>query len=126
MADRLTIGLVAHDQCKDTMVEFAATHKSALEPHDLVATGTTGGAIHDATGMEIERLLSGPKGGDAQLGARLAEGNLDMLIFFIDPLSALPHDVDVKALVRLATLHDIPFACNRATAAVLMRDLGNR
>ncbi len=79
--------------------------------------------IAEATGLAVERLLSGPWGGDAQLGARIADGTLDVLVFFVDPMSALPHDVDVKALVRLATLHDVPLACNRATADALMAGL---
>lgn len=120
---QLRLGLVAHDRCKPTLVDWSAAHRAVLAKHCLVATGTTGAAIREATGLEVERLLSGPKGGDAQLGARIAEGALDALIFFIDPLSALPHDVDVKALVRLATLYDVPFACNRATADALMTGL---
>jgi methylglyoxal synthase len=120
MTKGLHIGLVAHDQCKPTMIAWAQAHQAVLAKHSLVATGTTGGAIAKATGLEIERLMSGPQGGDAQLGARIAEGGLDVLIFFIDPLSAVPHDVDVKALIRLATLHDLPFACNRASADALM------
>jgi methylglyoxal synthase len=122
MTKRLYIGLVAHDRCKPALVAWATRHRELLARHALVATGTTGGAIAEATGLTIERLMSGPKGGDAQLGARIAEGALDALIFFIDPLSALPHDVDVKALVRLATLYDLPFACNEATADALVGD----
>ncbi|SMF83568.1 methylglyoxal synthase [Tistlia consotensis] len=115
------VGLVAHDRCKAEMVDWVRTHRAALARHRLVGTGTTGGAIREATGLEVERLLSGPQGGDAQLGARIAEGRLDVLIFFIDPLSAMPHDVDVKALLRLAILHDVAFACNRATADAFLQ-----
>lgn len=116
-----TIGLVAHDQKKSDLVDWAKTHSKALAEHKLFATGTTGGRLQDETGLDVVRLKSGPLGGDAQLGAMIAEGTLDALIFFIDPMSALPHDVDVKALTRLATLYDVPFACNRATAnAVLL------
>jgi methylglyoxal synthase len=117
------IGLVAHDDKKDEMADWAARNRAALADHDLVATGTTGGRVKAATGLEIALLKSGPLGGDQQLGAMIAEGRLDALIFFIDPLSALPHDVDVKALTRLATLYDTLFACNRATADAVLAAL---
>lgn len=116
MSDRKTIGLVAHDGRKDDLIAWAKTHRETLAAHALVATGTTGGKIRDATGLDIECLKSGPLGGDAQLGARIAEGELDILIFFTDSLSAMPHDVDVKALNRLATLYNVVLASNRATA----------
>lgn len=115
-----SIGLVAHDERKDQLVEWCAIHRDKLATEKLYATGTTGGRIVAATGLEITLLKSGPLGGDQQLGALIAEGRLDALIFFIDPLTALPHDVDVKALTRLATLYDIPFACNRATAEAVL------
>lgn len=118
-----TIGLVAHDQKKPDLASWAAHHKSTLARHDLFATGTTGGVIAKTTGLDITCLKSGPLGGDAQLGAMIAEEKLDILIFFIDPLSALPHDVDVKALTRLATLYNVPFACNRSTATAILRQL---
>jgi methylglyoxal synthase len=121
MTKRLYIGLVAHDRCKPALVAWATRHRELLARHALVATGTTGGAIAEATGLTIERLMSGQKG-ERGASARIAEGALDALIFFIDPLSALPHDVDVKALVRLATLYDLPFACNEATADALVGD----
>lgn len=114
------IGLVAHDARKADLVDWARQRKATLSQHELVATGTTGGTLQDATGLHIECLKSGPLGGDSQLGARICEGTLDILIFFTDPLSALPHDVDVKALTRLATLYDIAMACNRATADYLI------
>ncbi len=115
------IGLVAHDDKKAQLAEWAERNRDRLAGHALVATGTTGGRIKAATGLPVDLLKSGPLGGDQQLGAMIAEGRLDALIFFIDPLSALPHDVDVKALTRLATLYDTLFACNRATAdAVLL------
>ena len=119
-----TIGLVAHDQKKPDLATWVAHHREALAHHKLYATGTTGGVVHNATGLDITLLKSGPWGGDAQLGAMIAEERLDVLIFFIDPLSALPHDVDVKALTRLATLYNVPFACNRATATAVLRSLG--
>jgi methylglyoxal synthase len=111
------IALIAHDQKKDDIAEFARQNQAALSRFRLVATGTTGGRIQQACpGLEVVRLKSGPLGGDQQIGALIATGEVDMLIFFIDPLSALPHDVDVKALTRLATVYDIPMALNRATA----------
>ncbi|MBU1174733.1 MAG: methylglyoxal synthase [Alphaproteobacteria bacterium] len=118
-----TIGLVAHDQKKPDLADWAAHHRQALGQHILCATGTTGGVIEKATGLEINLLKSGPLGGDAQLGAMIAEQRLDVLIFFIDPLSALPHDVDVKALTRLAILYNVPFACNRATATAVLKHI---
>jgi len=120
-----TIGLVAHDLKKADLVKWVAAHRDQLSPHMLYATGTTGAAIEKGTGLSLHLLKSGPLGGDAQLGAMIAEEKLDMLIFFIDPLTALPHDVDVKALTRLATLYDIPFACNRATANAVLNALAS-
>lgn len=114
------IGLVAHDEKKDDMVAFARAHQARLAAFELYGTGTTGARIAEGTELSVTRLKSGPLGGDQQLGAMIAEGRLDALVFFIDPLSAMPHDVDVKALIRLATLYDIPFACNRSTAEVLL------
>jgi len=117
------IGLVAHDDKKDDMAAWATRNSAALSGHSLIATGTTGGRVSAATGLDVTLLKSGPLGGDQQLGALIAEGRLDALIFFIDPLSALPHDVDVKALTRLATLYDTLFACNRATADAVLAAL---
>jgi methylglyoxal synthase len=117
------IGLVAHDDKKDDLVAWAKRHKKHLAKHTLWATGTTGGRVIDGVGLKVTRLLSGPRGGDAQLGAMIAEGKLDVLIFFQDPLTALPHDVDVKALTRLATLYNIPFAVNRVTADAVLAAL---
>jgi methylglyoxal synthase len=111
------IALIAHDLKKDEMADFARKHQAALARYRIVATGTTGGRVQDACpGLDVTRLKSGPLGGDQQIGAMIATGDVGMLIFFIDPLSALPHDVDVKALTRLATVYDIPMALNRATA----------
>lgn len=117
------IGLVAHDDKKDDMADWAVRNRASLARHQLVGTGTTGGRIEAATGLAVQLLKSGPLGGDQQLGALIAEGELDALVFFIDPLSALPHDVDVKALTRLATLYDTLFACNRATADAVLAAL---
>ena len=114
------IGLVAHDDKKDDICAWALRHKHKLSQHELWGTGTTGGRVMAETGLPVTLLKSGPLGGDQQLGAMIAEGRLDVLIFFIDPLSAQPHDVDVKALTRLATVYDIPMALNRATAELLI------
>jgi methylglyoxal synthase len=118
---RETIALIAHDEKKDDMAEFARLHQQALANYDLVATGTTGGRIMDAVpSLNVVRMKSGPLGGDQQIGAMIAEGKVSMLIFFTDPLTPMPHDVDVKALTRLATVYDIPMALNRATAEMLI------
>src|SRR5689334_14056814 len=99
------------------MADFARQHQSALAQFHIVATGTTGGRVQDACPqLNVVRLKSGPLGGDQQIGAMIATGEVDMLIFFVDPLTSMPHDVDVKALTRLATVYDIPMALNRATA----------
>ena len=115
------VGLIAHDQRKEALVDWARRHRAVLATCRLVATGNTGRLIQEALPeLAIERLKSGPLGGDQQIGARIAEGALDALIFFIDPLSALPHDVDVKALLRLAVLYDVAVAMNAATADALV------
>ena len=115
------IALIAHDLKKDEMAEFARRHQAALSKFRIVATGTTGGRVLEAApNLDVTRLKSGPLGGDQQIGAMITTGEVGMLIFFIDPLSALPHDVDVKALTRLATVYDIPMALNRATAEKLV------
>ena len=118
-----TLALVAHDAKKDTMVEWAGTHKDVLSKCKVLATGTTGGRLQKDVGLDVERLLSGPLGGDAQLGAMIAEGRLDALIFFIDPMTAVPHDVDVKSLLRLAILYDTPLAVNHASADAILLNL---
>lgn len=114
------LALVAHDAKKDALVAWAARNAEALSRLSLVATGTTGGRLIEEVGLDAHRLKSGPLGGDAQLGAMIAEGDLSGLIFFIDPLSALPHDVDVKSLLRLAILYDTPLAVNEATATAVL------
>lgn len=118
-----TIALVAHDQKKDALVAWAKAHEARLAPHALFATGTTGGRLIAETGLTITALKSGPLGGDAQLGAMIAEGRLDALVFFIDPLSAMPHDVDVKGLIRLAILYDTLMAVNEATATGILASM---
>jgi methylglyoxal synthase len=117
------IALVAHDSRKDDMVAWAGRHRDTLARASLCGTGTTGGIVAEALGLDVERMKSGPWGGDAQLGARIAEGMLDALFFFTDPLSALPHDVDVKSLIRLAVLYDVPLAMSPATADLVLAGL---
>ncbi|MDO9417874.1 methylglyoxal synthase [Pararhizobium sp.] len=115
------VALIAHDLKKDDMAAFARAHETILAKVRIVATGTTGGRVQDACpSLNVTRLKSGPLGGDQQIGALIATGDIDLLIFFIDPLTAMPHDVDVKALMRLAVVYDIPMALNRATAEQLI------
>lgn len=114
------IALVAHDNKKKDIIEWATHNKQALAHHELVATGTTGKLLEDALERPLKKLLSGPLGGDQQLGAMIAEGNIDILIFFWDPMEAQPHDPDIKALLRVAVTWNIPIACDRATADFLM------
>ncbi|WP_310015665.1 methylglyoxal synthase [Brucella pseudogrignonensis] len=117
------IAIVAHDARKEFAVAWARQHSEKLSDLKLYATGTTGERLQSEAGLNICRLLSGPMGGDAQLGGMIAEGKLDALIFFIDPLSALPHDVDVKSLLRLAILYDTPLAVNQSSANAIIETL---
>ena len=113
---RKTIGMVAHDRKKRDLIEWATHNRQLLARHDLVATGTTGTFLEEALGVGVRKLQSGPLGGDQQLGALIAEGEVDFLVFFWDPLEPQPHDPDVRALLRIAVVWNIPVACDRASA----------
>ena len=116
-----TIALIAHDNKKHDIVNWAIANRELLGEYNLCGTGTTAGLISEATGLCVKKYLSGPLGGDLQIGAKAAEGDVDMIIFFWDPLSSQPHDPDVKALLRIAVVYDITIATNRATAKYIIK-----
>lgn len=120
MARRKRIALIAHDHRKADLLDWAEFNRGTLSRHALYATGTTGGLLSDALGLEVVCFESGPLGGDQQVGAAIVAGSIDFVIFFWDPLEPQPHDVDVKALIRIAVLYNIPIACNRSTADFLL------
>jgi methylglyoxal synthase len=117
---RRRIALVAHDNKKADLIEWAKFNRGTLVRHDLVATGTTGSMLQEQVGLDVKRLHSGPLGGDMQLGAMISEGQIDLLVFFWDPLEPQPHDPDVRALLRIAVVWNTPTASNRATADYLI------
>jgi methylglyoxal synthase len=117
----MKIALIAHDKKKDEIIELAKQYKDVLANYELYATGTTGTLVMGETALPIRRMKSGPLGGDQQIGARIVDGKIDVAIFFSDPLTAQPHDPDVKALLRIAQVYDIPIANNRATADFIIK-----
>ncbi|MDR2380189.1 MAG: methylglyoxal synthase [Bifidobacteriaceae bacterium] len=120
LTNRRRIALVAHDNKKHDLLKWAEFNRGKLSQHELWATGTTGTMLQYELGLDVNRLLSGPVGGDQQIGAMIAENRIDMLLFFWDPLEPQPHDPDVKALLRLAALWNTPAACNSATADMMI------
>ena len=120
MAARKRVALIAHDNCKADLLDWARYNRGTLDRHELYATGTTGALLELELGLSVWRFLSGPLGGDQQVGAAIVEARLDFVIFFWDPLEPHPHDVDVKALLRIAVVYNVPIACNRATADFLL------
>jgi methylglyoxal synthase len=116
------LALIAHDNKKDDMVQWALDNVDTLKNYDLCGTGTTAKRVSQATGLDVKGYLSGPLGGDLQIGAKVAERDIDMIVFFWDPLMAQPHDPDVKALLRIAVVYDIPIATNPATASLIIKN----
>ncbi|MFJ3388973.1 MULTISPECIES: methylglyoxal synthase [unclassified Lysinibacillus] len=119
----MKIALIAHDRKKDNLVQFAIAYRNILNEHMLFATGTTGQRVMEATGLEVTRFRSGPLGGDQQIGAMIANNDMDMIIFFRDPLTAQPHEPDVSALIRLCDVYQVPLATNMGTAEILLKGL---
>ena len=116
MSAKKRIALIAHDSRKDDLLEWVGYNRAVLREHSLCATGTTGGLVQQRWDLPVKRFKSGPLGGDQQIGAKIAAGEIDVLVFFWDPLEPHPHEPDVRALLRVAVLYNIPIACNRATA----------
>ena len=122
----MKIALIAHDKKKNDIIELAKKYKDVLAGHELYATGTTGTLIMGETGLPIHRMKSGPLGGDQQIGAMVAEGTIDLIVFLRDPLTAQPHEPDVSALLRLSDVQSIPLATNAGSAAVMLEALKNK
>ena len=119
----MNIALIAHDKKKNDMVNFVSAYKNIFAEHTLFATGTTGKKIQEATGLQIYRFQSGPLGGDQEIGAKIAQNEMDLVLFFRDPLTAQPHEPDVSALMRLCDVYSVPLASNMGTAEVLVKGL---
>ena len=114
------IALIAHDNCKSALLEWARFNQGTLSDHELFGTGTTGTLLAAELGLDVRCFLSGPLGGDQQVGAAIVDGRIDFVVFFWDPLEPHPHDVDVKALLRIAVVYNVPIACNRSTADFIL------
>lgn len=123
--DMKTVALIAHDRKKETMLSFVMKHQNILSKHNLLATATTGRLIKENTGLSVTTYLSGPLGGDQQIGARIACEEVDMVIFLRDPLTAQPHEPDITALLRICDVHDVPVATNESSAHLLVITLDN-
>lgn len=121
----MRIAFIAHDKKKDDIIDFVKRYRSVFETHELFATGTTGRLISEMTGLKVHRFLSGPLGGDQQIGAKVAQGEIDFIIFLRDPLTAQPHEPDVSALLRLCDVHCVPLATNLGSAEVFVKALKN-
>lgn len=121
-----TIALIAHDKKKNEMLEFVGHHKELLAQFHLIATRTTGTLIHDTFGLDVETMMSGPLGGDQQIGARIATEEVDFVIFLRDPLTSQPHEPDINALLRLCDVHDIPLATNRKSGHILLKYVADK
>ncbi|WP_138417004.1 methylglyoxal synthase [Aquibacillus sediminis] len=119
----MNIALIAHDKKKPDMINFTVAYTEILKQHDLFATGTTGKKIQEATNMEVHRFKSGPLGGDQQIGAMIANNEMDLVIFFRDPLTAQPHEPDITALIRLCDVYQVPLTTNLGGAEILIRAL---
>ncbi|ADE68417.1 MULTISPECIES: methylglyoxal synthase [Priestia] len=119
----MKIALIAHDKKKNDMVQFTTAYQAILQEHSLFATGTTGTRISEATGLKVHRFQSGPLGGDQEIGALIAQNEMDMVIFFRDPLTAQPHEPDISALMRLCDVYAVPLATNMGTAEILIHGL---
>lgn len=117
----MRMALIAHDKMKDDMIEFVTRYKDIFEQHDLFATGTTGRLISEIVGLKVHRFLSGPLGGDQQIGSKIAQGEIDIVIFLRDPLTAQPHEPDVSALLRLCDVHNVPLATNIGSAEIFLK-----
>lgn len=122
----MKIALIAHDQKKKALVQFVLQHKNTFNKHQLYATGTTGGRVIDETGLEVKRCKSGPLGGDQEIGALVANQDIEAIFFFRDPLTAQPHEPDVSALLRLSDVYDVPLATNEGTAAAVISLIENQ
>lgn len=121
----MTVALIAHDEKKPELIEFVKEHADVLKHFDLIATGTTGKKLMEATGLDIERKASGPLGGDMQIGGEIADGECEAVIFLRDPLTAQPHEPDISALLRICDVHDVPLATNLASADAVIEAISD-